>query len=114
MSAGDIYWVDLPGAGGRSQIGRRPALIIQDDVYGGKLPTILVVPLTSSKGAMRFAATTIVAATSNSGLQNDSVALVFQCVAIDRRQVLEKMGRAAHVIKAIDVNHINDFPATKP
>ena len=41
------------------------------------------------------AATTIVAASSNSGLQINSVALVFQCVAIDRRQVLEKMGRAS-------------------
>ncbi|KAA1262085.1 mRNA interferase MazF6 [Rubripirellula obstinata] len=95
MSAGDIHWVDLPGAGGRSQMGRRPAIIIQDDVYGGKLPTILVVPLTSSKAAMRFAATTLVAATTDSGLRNDSVALVFQCVAIDRRQVLEQMGQAS-------------------
>lgn len=95
MSVGDIHWVDLPGAGGRSQMGRRPAIIIQDDVYGAKLPTILVVPLTSSKAAMRFAATTLVAATTDSGLRNDSVALVFQCVAIDRRQVLEQMGQAS-------------------
>jgi mRNA interferase MazF len=97
MSIGDIHWVDLPGAGGRSQMGRRPAVIIQDDAYGGKLPTILVVPLTSSKGATRFAATTLVVATPDSGLRNDSVALVFQCVAIDRRQVLEQIGRASDV-----------------
>lgn len=96
MSVGDVHWVDLPGVGGRSQMGRRPATIIQDDNYGGKLTTILVVPLISSKGAMRFAATTLVAATPNSGLRNDSVALVFQCVAIDRRQVLEQMGRASN------------------
>lgn len=95
MRVGDIHWVDLPGAGGRSQMGRRPAVMIQDGNYGGKLPTILVVPLTSSKGTMRFAATTLVAATPDSGLRNDSVALVFQCVAIDRRQVLEQMGRAS-------------------
>jgi mRNA interferase MazF len=93
MSVGDIHWVDLPGAGGRSQIGRRPAVVIQDDVYGGKLPTVLVVPLTSSQNAMRFAGTTLVAATSESGLHNDSIALVFQCVTIDRRQVLEQIGR---------------------
>ena len=77
MSTGDIHRVDLPGVGGRSQMGRRPAVIIQDDAYGGKLPTILVVPLTSSKGATRFAATTLVVATPDSGLHNDSVALVF-------------------------------------
>lgn len=95
MSVGDIHWVDLPGGGGRSQMGRRPAVIIQDDNYGGKLPTVIVVPLTSSKGATRFAATTLVEATSDSGLRNDSVALVFQCVAIDRRQVLDQMGRVS-------------------
>jgi len=95
MSVGDIHWVDLPGVGGRSQMGRRPAVMIQDEVYGGKLPTILVVPLTSSKSATRFAATTLVEATPNSGLKNDSLALVFQCVAIDRRQVLEQIGRTS-------------------
>lgn len=76
-------------------MGRRPAVVIQDNGYGGKLPTVLVVPLTSSQNAQRFAGTTLFAATSQSGLRNDSVALVFQCVAIDRRQVLEKIGRAS-------------------
>lgn len=94
MSVGNIHWVDLPGSGGRSQMSRRPAIVIQDDRYGGKLPTILVVPLTSSKNAMRFAGTTMVSATPESGLRSDSVALVFQCVAIDRRQLLEQMGLA--------------------
>ena len=95
MSLGDIHWVDLPGAGGRSQVGRRPAVVIQDDSYGGKLPTVIVVPLTSSQNALRFAATTLVTATQDSGLRNDSVALVFQCIAIDRRQVLEQIGQTS-------------------
>lgn len=94
MSVGDIHWVELQGTGGRSQKGRRPAVVIQDDRYGGRLPTMLVVPLTSSQSALRFAGTTLVEATHNSGLQIDSIALVFQCLAIDRRQVLEKIGRA--------------------
>ena len=74
-------------------MGRRPAMIIQNDDYGGSLPTILVVPLTSSQAASRFPGTTMVAATPASGLRIDSIALVFQCLAIDRRQMLEKLGR---------------------
>jgi len=94
VNIGDIHWVDLPGAGGRSQRGRRPALVIQDEAYAGSLPTVLVVPLTSTRNALRFACMTLIVATPESGLRNDSVALVFQCVAIDRNQVGERMGRA--------------------
>ena len=92
MNNGDIHWVDLPVAGGREQRGRRPAIVIQDEKIGEKLPTVLVVPLTSSKRAMRFAGTAMIAATEDSGLKNDSVALVFQALAIDRSRVDERTG----------------------
>jgi mRNA interferase MazF len=93
---GDIHWVNLPGVGGREQRGRRPALIIQDEIVGERLPTVLVVPLTSSRRALRFAGTTVISATAESGLRHDSVALVFQCLAIDRTRVEEPMGKASH------------------
>ncbi len=92
MNNGDIHWVDLPAVGGREQRGRRPAIIIQDERVGEKLPTVLVVPLTSSQRAMRFAATVSIAATEESGLKNDSVALVFQALAIDRSRVDAQTG----------------------
>ena len=92
MNVGDIHWGEFPQAGGREQQGRRPAIIMQDNVYGGSLPTTLVVPLSSAKRALRFAGTTLVAATSQNGLRNDSVVLVFQCRAIDRNRVKENIG----------------------
>jgi mRNA interferase MazF len=88
--------VNLPGVGGREQRGRRPALIIQDEIIGERLPTVLVVPLTSSQRALRFAGTTLISANAESGLRNDSVALVFQCLAVDRTRVEERMGSASH------------------
>lgn len=93
MSIGDIHWVDLPAVGGREQHGRRPAIVVQDEAYGGKLPTVLVVPLTSTKKALRFAGTTLVSATVLSGLRNDSVALAFQCQAIDRKRLRDRLGQ---------------------
>ncbi|MEO8498459.1 MAG: type II toxin-antitoxin system PemK/MazF family toxin [Planctomycetota bacterium] len=95
MNIGDIHWVDLPGAGGRTQFGRRPAMVIQDEKYTGNLPTVIVVPLTSTQKALRFAGTTAIVATPESGLRNDSVALVFQCLAIDRSQIGQQMGSAS-------------------
>jgi len=49
VNNGDIHWVDLPVVGGREQRGRRPAIVIQNEKVGEKLPTVLVVPLTSSQ-----------------------------------------------------------------
>jgi len=95
VNNGDIHWVNLPSVGGREQRGRRPALIIQDEIVGEKLPTVLVVPLTSAQRALRFAGTTVISASAESGLRNDSVALVFQCLAIDRTRVEERMGKAS-------------------
>jgi mRNA-degrading endonuclease toxin of MazEF toxin-antitoxin module len=92
MNVGDIHWVELPKANGREQQGRRPAIVIQSTSYAGSLPTVLVVPLSSAKRALRFAGTTLVRASPSSGLRTDSVALVFQCRAIDRTRVRERMG----------------------
>ena len=92
MSVGDIHWIDLPAANDREQWGRRPAVVVQDDDYGGGLPVVLVVPLTTARAAMRFAGTRLIRPTAENGLRQASVALVFQLRAIDRRRIQERIG----------------------
>ena len=102
MSVGGIHWVDLPAANGREQRGRRPAVVFQDDDYGGDLPVVLVVPLTTARAAMRFAGTTLIRPTAENGLRQASVALVFQLRAIDRRRLQERIGTVnAEVLNAM-------------
>ena len=102
MSVGDIHWVDLPSANGREQRGRRPAVIFQDDDYGGDLPVVLVVPLTTARAAMRFSGTTLIHPTVENRLRQASVALVFQLRAIDRRRIQERIGAvSAEVLNAM-------------
>ena len=102
MSVGDIHWVDLPAANGREQRGRRPAVVFQDDDYGGDLPVVLVIPLTTSRAAMRFAGTTLIRPTAENGLRQASVALVFPLRAIDRRRIQERIGTVnAEVLHAM-------------
>src|SRR2546428_11060738 len=60
VRVGDMHWVDLPAANGREQRGRRPAVVLQDDDYGGDLPVVLFVPPTTAPGAMRFSGTTLI------------------------------------------------------
>ncbi len=89
---GDIHWVEFPDADGREQAGRRPAIIMQDDVFAGSLPKTIVIPLSSAMAALRFPGTPSVKATQSSGLRADSVALVFQIRAIDRSRVKGSIG----------------------
>jgi mRNA-degrading endonuclease toxin of MazEF toxin-antitoxin module len=53
-------------------------VILQHNEYAGRLPVVLVVPLTTARAAMRFAGTTLIRLTAENGLQQASVALVFQ------------------------------------
>ena len=92
MTVGDMHWVQLPAANGYEQRGRRPAIILQDDQYAGGLPVVLVVPLITTRAALRFAGTTLIQPTVENGLRQASVALVFQVRAIDRRRVQERIG----------------------
>lgn len=102
VNVGDIHWVDLPSANGREQRGRRPAVVFQDDTYGGNLPVVLVVPLTTARAAMRFAGTTLIQPTATNGLRQASVALVFQLRAIDRARIQERIGAVdAEVLNAM-------------
>jgi len=78
MTVGDMHWVQLPAATGREQGGRRPAVILQNEADAGRLPVVLVVPLTTTRAARRFARTTLIRPTAENGLPQASVALVFQ------------------------------------
>jgi mRNA-degrading endonuclease toxin of MazEF toxin-antitoxin module len=78
MTVGDIHWVQLPAATGHEQGGRRPAVILQNEADAGRLPVVLVAPLTTTRAARRFAETTLIRPTAENGLPQASVALVFQ------------------------------------
>jgi mRNA-degrading endonuclease toxin of MazEF toxin-antitoxin module len=50
---GDIYWIDLPDAGGHVIRGRRPVLVIQTDRLH-RSSTVIVLPMTTSAKAAAF------------------------------------------------------------
>jgi mRNA interferase MazF len=105
VTLGDIHWVDLPDRGGREQRGRRPAVIWQDSTAFPRLPTVLVLPLTSRLDSQRFAATHLVQPTKQNGLSVPSVALVFQIGATDVRRIGARLGR----LDPHDLNAVRDM-----
>ena len=94
MPVGDVYWADLPPSDGHEQSGRRPVMIFQNDGYAGSLPTVLIIPLSSSAAALRFPGTVELPTTDANGLAYDSVLLVFQIRALDRRRLRTYIGTA--------------------
>ena len=90
MKLGDIYLVALPQIGGREQMGKRPAIIVQEEEYN--LPTVLIVPLTTKIKALDFAGTILINPDDRNHLDKESVALAFQLRAIDRKRISRKIG----------------------
>ena len=98
MKRGDVVRVDIPrprGAPGREQFGLRPAIIVQDEPHLENLSTVLVVPLTSNLTATRFAGSFTISPSAQNGLTVDSVALVHQVRAVDRRRIQERLGEVS-------------------
>ena len=87
FSAGELWWVDLPGGAGREQRGRRPALVL------GKANGMgIVMPLTTNPSAANLKFTYSIMPSKENGLREESIVLVFQIAAIDESCFIEKLG----------------------
>jgi mRNA interferase MazF len=84
MARGDVLLVGLPETDRREEKGNRPAIAIQTDVANS--PMLMVVPITSSLGALRFPFTVKIEPSNLNGLTLSSVAMIFQMRAIDRKR----------------------------
>lgn len=92
MNVGDLVWVDFPPGAGCAQAGRRPAIIAQTATASDRLPTVLLIPLTTQQDALRFPGTVLVEPDRSNGLRLVSVALAFQLTSVDRRFLGPKFG----------------------
>ena len=90
MKRGDMFYADLNPAQGSEQSGVRPVLIVQGAKGNKHSPTVVIVPLTSSKKA--FLPTHVRIARTGS-LVADSTALCEHVRTIDRRRLDGYIGR---------------------
>ena len=92
MKRGQIWWADLAEPRGSAPGLRRPVLIVQDDLLTeSKLPTVMVVPLTTQL-RRATAIGNVLLEPKDSGLGKPSVALVCQIVTIDKQDLTELAG----------------------
>lgn len=91
IKRGDLFWVNLNPTRGSEQAGRRPVLIIQNDIGNEFSPTVIIAPLTTKSYSREFP--TNVNIPKNVGeLKNNSTILLSQIRTIDKERLEGKIG----------------------
>lgn len=88
---GEIYWVDFGIPRGSQQAGRRPALVIQNDLGNQTSPTTIIAAITSKiKKSYPFH---VEVSSAESGLPQDSTILLEQILTIPQNRLLQRCGQ---------------------
>jgi mRNA interferase MazF len=99
---GELYYADLNPIVGHEQGGRRPVLIIQNDIGNQFSPTTIVAPLTTSFSA-RVYPTEVRVEAGTGGLPQASSVLLNQIKAIDKERLEDHIGRFGEpVMRRVD------------
>lgn len=89
---GSIYWVDFSPGKGSEPLGRRPGLVIQNDILNDtKLNTVVMVAITST---MKFGELpgNVVLRKGEANLPKRCVINVTQIKSVDKKSIKEKIG----------------------
>ena len=89
---GDIYWVSFGMSGDSGPSGKRPAIVIQNDLLNrSNIRTTVVTLLTSNKKLSRVPGN-ILLKKGKANLTKTSVVVVSQIATVDKSRMLEKIG----------------------
>jgi len=89
---GSIYWVDFSPGKGSEPIGRRPGLVIQNDLLNdSKLNTVAMLAITSTLKLGELPGN-VVLRKGEANLPKKCVVNVTQMKSVDKRSIIEKMG----------------------
>ena len=91
IKRGDIFYVDLNPIKGSEQAGRRPVIVIQNNVGNELSPTIIIAPLTTKKFSKEYP-TNVHIKKGTANLKEDSVILLSQIRTIDKNRLERKIG----------------------
>lgn len=90
MSRGDVYLADLNPSRGSEQAGIRPVVVAPRGTLDRFTQTVIVVPMTSNLRRSRIPGTLTIPI-NEGGLTQDSVALCYQIVVLDRQRLIRRL-----------------------
>ena len=88
---GDLFYVDLNPTKGSEQRGRRPVLILQNDIGNEVSPTTIIAPLTTKSFTKEYP-TNVNVPKGVAGLKENSTILLSQIRTIDKSRLEHKIG----------------------
>lgn len=91
IKRGGIFYVNLNPSKDSEQAGRRPVLVIQNDIGNEKSPTVIIAPLTTKKYSKEYP-TNVNIKKGVANLKNDSTILMSQIRTLDKKRLEEKVG----------------------
>lgn len=86
---GEIWIADLGNKSGSIQGGKRPVIVLQNDIGNKCSPTTIVVPITSQ---LKHMLPVHVCFGTQCGLKRTSIALMEQITTINQSQLINKIG----------------------
>jgi mRNA interferase MazF len=88
VKKGEIWIVNIPVTDGHEQYGTRPLIVLADTPSS----VVVGIPCTTNMRALRFPYTISITASEHNGLTHESIALVLQIRAIDKKRLHQKIG----------------------
>jgi len=87
-----IFWADLSPVIGSEQAGKRPVLVVSNEIVNKALPVISILPLTSLKENRVIYPTEILLKREVTGLPVDSIAMGYQIRTIAKQRLGDRCG----------------------
>lgn len=91
MKRGDIYFADLDPVIGSEQGGKRPVLLIQNDLGNRFSPTVIILPLTSRTGKKALR-THVPVSPPQGGITKPSIILCEQVRTVEKSRLKKHLG----------------------
>lgn len=92
VKQGDVFWADLPSPRGSEPGYRRPAIVVQNDVYNASsVATVVVCVLTTNLSRARVLGNVLLKK-AEANLPESSVVVVGQILTLDRSRLIGKIG----------------------
>jgi mRNA interferase MazF len=101
LRRGDVVWADLEPTKGRKQAGRRPVLVISDDIFNRRSGTIIAMAITSRPQKAGFPLTLKL---SGMRLPKEAWVKIGQVRTLSTERLGRKIGR----VEDIEIEHAID------
>lgn len=96
IKRGDIFYADLVQGTGSEQTGRRPVVILQNNKGNRHSTTTIAAMITSAR--KKSLPTHVWVRKEDSGLKEDSIVLLEQIQTLDKKRLVNKVGRLGKVV----------------